>query len=43
MKDKEMRVKNKLIEVSHTLGGTGDDTLLSYTLRYVSLEDLGRL
>jgi hypothetical protein len=41
MKGEEIKFEE--IEVSHTLGGVGDDTFLSYTLRYVSLTDLDRL
>ena len=41
MKDEELNLEE--IESSHTLDGTGRCTLLSYTLRYVSLTDLDRL
>ncbi len=41
MKDEE--VKFEEIESSHKLGGVGRSTLLSYTLKYISLTDLDRL
>ena len=51
MKDEQLNLKE--IEVSYTLGGTGEvvrgkgrgeglhSTLLSYTLKYISLTDVG--
>jgi hypothetical protein len=43
MKDEEVNLEE--IEVSHTLGGyrSVGVTLMSYTLKYVSLTDLDRL
>jgi hypothetical protein len=43
MKDEEVKLEE--IEVSHTLGGyrSVGVTLMSYTLKYVSLTDLDRL
>ena len=43
MKDEEVKLEE--IEVSHTLGGyrSVGVTLMSYTLKYVSLTDLVRL
>ena len=45
MKDEEIKFEE--IEVSHTLSGEGvsqgDDTLLSYTLIYISLMDVDKI
>ena len=41
MKDEEIKIEE--IESSHTLGGAGSVTLLSYTLKYISLSYVGIL
>ncbi len=41
MKDEEIKFAE--IEASHTLGGVGRYYVQTYTLRYVSLTDLGVL
>ncbi len=41
MKDEEIKIEE--IESSHTLGGPGSATLLSYTLKYISLSYVGIL
>jgi hypothetical protein len=40
---KHEELKHEVNEVSHTLGGAGDAALLSCTLRFVSLADLGQV